>query len=373
MKKKIVWITGTCFFDVDENVVPKVSKLYDLYWVVLRQSVSFYSLEYIRNFMRQNEIKGYVSNLGRMSSFQAFKNYLSIIHLIKSEKYDLIYVNFMGLPYLFPLLLWLGINPNKIVYPCHDFLDHVDIKNRRAISIYKKYIFQNFKHFQFFSKSQQNLFLEKYKKKNTFYAPLALKGFGVAKESEIARDKVVFLFFGSIRENKGLEYLIEAANKLYEKYGNKFVVKIYGGCSNWEHYSKIIRYNECFDLQIRRIENDEVANLFSASDYLILPYKDVTQSGPLLISYYYGIPVIASDHDGFREYIQDKENGFLFNNRDSNDLYCVMSRILDGNYNDKKIKENLLKFVSDNIEIEKIIALYDKAFGEIIKENNKII
>ena len=50
-----------------------------------------------------------------------------------------------------------------------------------------------------------------------------------------------------------------------------------------------------------------------------------------------------------------------------------MSRILDGNYNDKKIKENLLKFVSDNIEIEKIITLYDKAFGEIIKENNKII
>lgn len=92
-----------------------------------------------------------------------------------------------------------------------------------------------------------------------------------------------------------------------------------------------------------------------------------------MISYYYGIPVIASDHDGFREYIQDKENGFLFNNRDSNDLYCVMSRILDGNYNDKKIKENLLKFVSDNIEIEKIITLYDKAFGEIIKENNKII
>ena len=33
------------FFDVDENVVPKVSKLYDLYWVVLRQSVSFYSLD----------------------------------------------------------------------------------------------------------------------------------------------------------------------------------------------------------------------------------------------------------------------------------------------------------------------------------------
>ena len=49
----------------------------------------------------------------------------------------------MGLPYLFPLLLWLGIDPNRIVYPCHDFLDHVDIKNRRAISIYKKYIFQS--------------------------------------------------------------------------------------------------------------------------------------------------------------------------------------------------------------------------------------
>ena len=102
--------------------------------------------------MRQNEVKGYVSNLGKMSSFRAFKNYLSIIHLIKSEKYDLIYVNFMGLPYLFPLLLWLGIDPNRIVYPCHDFLDHVDIKNRRAISIYKKIYFSQFQAFSVFFK-----------------------------------------------------------------------------------------------------------------------------------------------------------------------------------------------------------------------------
>jgi len=374
MKKKIAWITGTCFFDVDEHIVPEMSKRYeryDIYWIVLRQPISFYSLDYIRNVMGQNDINGSVFDLGRMCSFRAFKIYLSIIHLIKSVKYDLIYVDFMGLPYLFPLLLWSGIDTNKVIYPCHDYLDHVDIKNRKLISLYKRFIFKNFKHFQFFSKSQRSLFLEKYKEKNTFYIPLALKGFGVPQKSETDRDKVVFLFFGTIRENKGLEYLIEAANKLYEKQGDKFVVKIYGSCNNWEQYSKIIRYSECFDLQIRRIENDEVADLFSASDYLILPYKDVTQSGPLLISYYYGIPVIASGHDGFREYIQDKKNGFLFKNRDSDDLFCIMSQILDGNYSNKKIKENLQKFVSDNIVIEKIIALYDKAFGEIIKENNK--
>ena len=35
------------------------------------------------------------------------------------------------------------------------------------------------------------------------------------------------------------------------------------------------------------ISEDEIADLFNNADYLMLPYRDVTQSGPLLIAYYF--------------------------------------------------------------------------------------
>ena len=62
----------------------------------------------------------------------------------------------------------------------------------------------------------------------------------------------------------------------------------------------------------KRIDDCEVAEFFAKHDFLMLPYQDVAQSGPHMIAYYYNLPVIASDIEGFNERVVDVVFGFLF-------------------------------------------------------------
>ena len=36
-KKKVFWLTGSSFFDVDEKIVPEMNRMYDIHWFVLVQ------------------------------------------------------------------------------------------------------------------------------------------------------------------------------------------------------------------------------------------------------------------------------------------------------------------------------------------------
>ncbi|MCQ2123218.1 MAG: glycosyltransferase [Fibrobacter sp.] len=359
-QKRIFWITGSSFIDVDLPIVPKINENFDITWIVIRQQDCWFPETELLDTFQKHSINGIVLNIpGRLRSFASFKVFFKLIKMIERSNPDVCYVNYLGVPYLWPLLLCSTYDSNKIIYPCHDFMDHVGVKNRNIYSLIKRIIFKKVNHFQFFSRTQQKLFLQKYPRKSTFYAPLYLKGFGNPVERSSQKEKIQFLFFGSIRENKGIEYLIEAGNRLYETYPDKFSIKICGGCSYWEELSKKIKHNNCFDLHIRRIENQEIPQIFANTDYLLLPYLDVTQSGPLLISYFYRVPVIASDHEGFREYIEDGVTGFLHKNKSVDEMVSIMSKIIEGKVEDSYIKENLEKFIQNEISIEEIQKKYE--------------
>ena len=371
MMKKIFWLTGSSFFDVDENLVPSLKSKYDIYWVIVCQNKSFYSKEYMVEHMRKNNIKGCVIPWPKLRSFRSFLKYNNLASEIKKGNYDLYYINFLGVPYMFPLFLLRGIDRKKLIYACHDFVDHVQIKNRKFISNYKKIIFRFFYNFQLFSLTQLHLFEEKFKSKKCFFAPLALKGFGVPDRTVKDEKKIVFLYFGKIEDRKGIEYLIQAGNVLNEKYGDRFLIRIYGNCNTWSKYESLFKSTKCFELKIRRIENEEIPNLFSTSHYLILPYKDVTQSGPLLISYYYNVPVIASNHDGFREYIKHGVTGFLFETQNYKSLAYTMEEIILSKYSYQEICNNLSVSIKKNNSLESIVDRYETGFNEILKLNEK--
>ncbi len=366
--KKIFWLTGSSFFDVDEHIVPAFCKRYEINWFVVIQRKSFFKKKDIDSILKSNDIKGISVNWPKLSSLKSLIYYVKLSLKIKAGNYDLIYIDFLGLPYMFFIFYLLRIDKEKIIYACHDFIDHVEIKNRTFITYYKKFVFSKYQNFHLFSKTQLELFNQKYKK-NAFYAPLTLKGFGESNKKKHNDGKVHFLFFGKIQERKGLEYLIKATNMLCQKYSGRFIVKIYGGCYNWKFYEKMIDSMDCFELCIRRIENIEIPGIFSTSDYLILPYKDVTQSGPLLISYYYNIPVIASNHPGFNEYIQDGVNGFIFENRNPQSLALVMQNIIENKFDYQFICSNLNNYVKNELALDKILNLYDNGFNMIMNSN----
>jgi glycosyltransferase involved in cell wall biosynthesis len=64
------------------------------------------------------------------------------------------------------------------------------------------------------------------------------------------------------------------------------------------------------------IPDDEVEVYLKGADVLVLPYKEIFQSGVLFLAYAFGLPVVATDVGSFREEIIEGATGFLCDPRD---------------------------------------------------------
>lgn len=147
----------------------------------------------------------------------------------------------------------------------------------------------------------------------------------IAREKlSLPQDEHIVLFFGQIKDVKGLDLLIEAFARMRERVGPARLViagKVWK--ADFTHYQELIdRYAlaDATSLHIHYIPDDEIAAYYGAADIVVLPYRKIYQSGVLLMAMSYGIPVLASDLPGMREVISDGKNGFLFKTGDVDDL-----------------------------------------------------
>ena len=125
--------------------------------------------------------------------------------------------------------------------------------------------------------------------------------------------KKVLMFFGLIREYKGLDILIHAMEEIKDKLEN-FTLLIVGECYGDEKkYTDLINNAGITDnvqCHFSFIPDNEVGKYFSASDVIVLPYKTASQSGIVQIAYHYDTPVIVSNVGGLPEIVDDGKTGF---------------------------------------------------------------
>ena len=119
------------------------------------------------------------------------------------------------------------------------------------------------------------------------------------------------LFFGFIRDYKGLDILLESLALLDESHQLVIAGEVYG---SFDKYQQIINQH---GLQKRvylfnqYIDDQQVAVFFSAADVLMLTYRSATQSGISAIALHYECPSIATAVGGLTEIVQHKKNGLL--------------------------------------------------------------
>ena len=360
--KKIAWLTSNNFIDVDLPILSSINSNYIISWniIVLKNRIENYDLTSLKMNLKSKFLDIHISKIKyRKRSFFTFFNLSIFLYKIKKSSPDIVYVNCELEPFL-PFLLRFFFKPENVIIAIHDVKPHNGIPKIFHIFLFFK--IKLFSNFHLFSNTQNNIFESRYKNKNIFLIPLFLNNFGnsIVKPNE---NLVQFLFFGTIREYKGLDILIHAVNKLAVCYKGLFKLKISGHCDNWSFYQKLILDNDVFDFLIEKVPNEKIADLFCQSHYIVLPYKDVTQSGPLMLSFNYAIPAIASNLPGFQEYIQDKDNGFLFESENIDELFDIMSQIIEKNHIIyKNMKENLENYVKFNFELKEVIKMYDNMF-----------
>src|SRR4029077_7235667 len=143
----------------------------------------------------------------------------------------------------------------------------------------------------------------------------------------IPRGNKVILFFGFIRQYKGLEYLLEAFKEIKEQVEDAMLL-IAGKVSDedraeFQHYSKLLAQfvdKDSVRCVTEYISIDKIEYFFSAADVVVLPYIKPSQSGILLSAFAAGRPVIVTDTGGLSEIVDDGRSGFVVPPKDSKAL-----------------------------------------------------
>jgi glycosyltransferase involved in cell wall biosynthesis len=125
------------------------------------------------------------------------------------------------------------------------------------------------------------------------------------------------LFFGTIRRNKGLDVLLDAAESLRE-----FPITIAGQPREREYFRSVVKprveqlraKGVSIDLIDRFIPEEEVAGIFNRHSVLLLPYTSefTAQSGVVFLALAHAIPVVASEAGGMRDLFAEHRIGTTF-------------------------------------------------------------
>jgi len=127
-------------------------------------------------------------------------------------------------------------------------------------------------------------------------------------------NKRYILFFGFIRNYKGLDILLEAMSLLPESL--KDVNLLVAG----EYYEDSAPYDEIIaqkqlenriELHTKFIPNDNVKLYFSAADIVAQPYRNATQSGVSQVAYHFETPMIITNVGGLSELVPHGEAGWV--------------------------------------------------------------
>ena len=142
-------------------------------------------------------------------------------------------------------------------------------------------------------------------------------------------EKRTLLFFGLIRDYKGLDLLIDAMPLLGPGYQLVIAGESYG---SFDKYTQQIAASGCADrIKVfnRYIDDDEVPAFFSASDVCVLPYRSATQSGITAIAVNFELPLVATPVGGLAESIERPGIGIMTGGISAEDVAAAVRKFYE--------------------------------------------
>lgn len=365
--KKIYYLSITSFSDVDLSILHHIALGSDIiYGVVIQKKNANYSSAELREYCANNKIafEPYIFRYS-LKDLRLIKSFYGIIKSIKRSNPDLIYI--VSFDHIILAILSLLLDRNKTVIALHDVEFHSNAAHKTILELSRKITMRYFKYFQVFSLTQKKLFHNLYPHKRVSLLQLPLKDFGVGIQQE--SEKIRFLFFGNILPYKGADLLIEAFNSLSQEENlPSFELVIAGRCDSWEaEYRPLIKEKNRIREMIGYIKNEDIPDIFINSHYLILPYRDSTQSGPLKIALNYNVPVIASDIASFKEEITDDITGYLFKQSDIKSLEATLRKaLLNHVSHHAELKKNQKDYVKSYYSSDSIKTQFKALYSDLM-------
>jgi glycosyltransferase involved in cell wall biosynthesis len=154
-------------------------------------------------------------------------------------------------------------------------------------------------------------------------------------ELGIGAERRVVLFFGHIKRYKGLEYLVQAFDRLPARVDGALL--LVAGKVDKSDPEDLQRYSTLVEALLSRrdvvciseyIPVSRVGLYFAAADVVALPYVRTYHSGILMTAYAAGKPVVATDTGMLAEDVREGRTGFVVPPRDVDALADRIAEIL---------------------------------------------
>ena len=130
----------------------------------------------------------------------------------------------------------------------------------------------------------------------------------------LPEDRRYVLFFGFIRDYKGLDLLLDAmADRRLEQLGARLSVagEFYGDPKPYLEQIERLKLGDRVVLHTDFIPDSEVNRYFCAADIVAQPYRSATQSGVSQIAYHFEKPMVVTRVGGLPEIVPDGKAGFV--------------------------------------------------------------
>lgn len=162
------------------------------------------------------------------------------------------------------------------------------------------------------------------------------------------------LFFGFIRDYKGLDLLLSAmADERLEKMGIRLIVagEFYGDPKPYEEQLRSLDLGDRVVMHTDFIPDSEVNRYFCAADIVAQPYKSATQSGVTQIAFHFERPMLVTNVGGLPEIVPDGQVGFVVE-PDSQSIADALVRFFAENWHDRLtegVKQEKRKYLWNNM------------------------
>ena len=275
-------------------------------------------------------------------------NIIRVARKIKKCNPDMVIIQWWH-PYFAPCyyLLTKFMGKQNVTFVCHNVFPHERFPMDKVLT---RLVLKQGKHYVVHAKEEGNELLKITKEPDYRITPHptynAFQFENMSKEEArkrlgMERDEHMLLFFGFVREYKGLKILFHSMPELTAR-DDKIKLWIVGEFgSDKEEYDTIMKQLDMPD-RIKVVDtytpDREVEKYFAAADLVVLPYLSATQSGIVQIAYGFGKPVVVTEVGGLPDVVEDGRTGYVVNPNDSSALASAILRFFDENKEDVFIR-----------------------------------
>jgi glycosyltransferase involved in cell wall biosynthesis len=168
-------------------------------------------------------------------------------------------------------------------------------------------------------------------------------------------------YVGQIKWHKGVDVLLEAARRLFDR-GMNFTVAIYGDSSESPEFVNKLRgrYHGSW-LEWRGIfAADQTAKVMAGLDVLVVPSRWYENSPNVMLeAQAFKVPIVATRLGGMAELVRDEVDGLLFELNNAQDLARQLQRALDDAELLQRLSNNAPSSKSLDTEMNELCEIYD--------------